>query len=174
MGSVDGNRLWGKELEMGLQNVEWSPDGRRLAHKSIKILSYHTRAMIRLVVFGQTLIDILSSSIVSFASAQRLANPHPYSVLSVNYILQTLNILFPGRRLITSQKLAVEDGWMATTLLRKCVQKNGGEVGSSILTAMSIYHAPAQGFRLMTTPNESKNLGCFGALPRVSRVGYCL
>eukprot|EP00904_Undaria_pinnatifida_P002695 jgi/Undpi1/12426/HiC_scaffold_5.g02098.m1 len=30
VGSVDGNRLWGKELEMGLQNVEWSPDGRRI------------------------------------------------------------------------------------------------------------------------------------------------
>lgn len=30
VGSVDGNRLWGKELGMGLQNVEWSPDGRRL------------------------------------------------------------------------------------------------------------------------------------------------
>lgn len=29
VGSVDGNRLWGKELDMGLQNVEWSPDGRR-------------------------------------------------------------------------------------------------------------------------------------------------
>ncbi|CAM9601651.1 unnamed protein product, partial [Choristocarpus tenellus] len=29
VGSVDGNRLWGKELETGLQNVEWSPDGRR-------------------------------------------------------------------------------------------------------------------------------------------------
>ncbi|CAN0226644.1 unnamed protein product, partial [Discosporangium mesarthrocarpum] len=28
VGSVDGNRLWGKELEIGLQNVEWSPDGR--------------------------------------------------------------------------------------------------------------------------------------------------
>ncbi|CAM9614606.1 unnamed protein product, partial [Ectocarpus sp. 12 AP-2014] len=30
VGSVDGNRLWGKELDMGLQNVEWSPDGRRI------------------------------------------------------------------------------------------------------------------------------------------------
>lgn len=35
VGSVDGNRLWGKELDMGLQNVEWSPDGRRLVHISI-------------------------------------------------------------------------------------------------------------------------------------------
>lgn len=34
VGSVDGNRLWGKELDMGLQNVEWSPDGRRLVHSS--------------------------------------------------------------------------------------------------------------------------------------------
>ncbi|CAN0571221.1 unnamed protein product [Ectocarpus sp. 12 AP-2014] len=30
VGSVDGNRLWGRELDMGLQNVEWSPDGRRI------------------------------------------------------------------------------------------------------------------------------------------------
>lgn len=30
VGSVDGNRLWGKELPMTLQNVQWSPDGRRL------------------------------------------------------------------------------------------------------------------------------------------------
>ena len=26
VGSVDGNRLWGKEMETGLTNVEWSPD----------------------------------------------------------------------------------------------------------------------------------------------------
>jgi WD repeat-containing protein 35 len=26
VGSVDGNRLWGKEMETGLLNVEWSPD----------------------------------------------------------------------------------------------------------------------------------------------------
>jgi WD repeat-containing protein 35 len=28
VGGVDGNRLWGKELGMGLDRVEWSPDGR--------------------------------------------------------------------------------------------------------------------------------------------------
>ncbi len=28
VGSVDGNRLWGKELNMTLALVEWSPDGR--------------------------------------------------------------------------------------------------------------------------------------------------
>ncbi len=28
VGSVDGNRLWGKELNMPLKFVEWSPDGR--------------------------------------------------------------------------------------------------------------------------------------------------
>lgn len=28
VGSVDGNRLWGKELAMNLMLVEWSPDGR--------------------------------------------------------------------------------------------------------------------------------------------------
>ena len=26
MGSVDGNRLWGKDMPNGLTNVEWSPD----------------------------------------------------------------------------------------------------------------------------------------------------
>ncbi|CAM9127009.1 unnamed protein product, partial [Sphacelaria rigidula] len=30
VGSVDGNRLWGKELDMGLLKVEWAPDGRRI------------------------------------------------------------------------------------------------------------------------------------------------
>lgn len=29
VGSVDGNRLWGKELGMELSLVEWSPDGRQ-------------------------------------------------------------------------------------------------------------------------------------------------
>lgn len=28
VGSVDGNRLWGKELNMQLKFVEWSPDSR--------------------------------------------------------------------------------------------------------------------------------------------------
>ncbi len=28
VGSVDGNRMWGKELNMHLSLVEWSPDGR--------------------------------------------------------------------------------------------------------------------------------------------------
>ncbi len=28
MGSVDGNRLWGKELAMPLRFVEWSPDSK--------------------------------------------------------------------------------------------------------------------------------------------------
>jgi WD40 repeat protein len=28
VGSVDGNRLWGKELNLTLSLVEWSPDGR--------------------------------------------------------------------------------------------------------------------------------------------------
>jgi WD repeat-containing protein 35 len=30
VGSVDGNRLWGKELGLQLCFVEWSPDGRNL------------------------------------------------------------------------------------------------------------------------------------------------
>ena len=30
VGSVDGNRLWGKELEVGLTLVEWSPNGQYL------------------------------------------------------------------------------------------------------------------------------------------------
>lgn len=28
VGSVDGNRLWGKELNLALKRVEWSPDSR--------------------------------------------------------------------------------------------------------------------------------------------------
>ena len=30
VGSVDGNRLWGKELKLELSHVEWSPDGRNI------------------------------------------------------------------------------------------------------------------------------------------------
>jgi len=30
VGSVDGNRLWGKELGINLSLVEWSPDGRMI------------------------------------------------------------------------------------------------------------------------------------------------
>lgn len=41
VGSVDGNRLWGKELDIGLRNVEWSPDGRRSSH--VTPLLEHTR-----------------------------------------------------------------------------------------------------------------------------------
>ena len=31
VGSVDGNRIWGKELKgIQLSNVEWSPDGKNI------------------------------------------------------------------------------------------------------------------------------------------------
>lgn len=30
VGSVDGNRLWGKELKVQLCHVAWSPDGRNI------------------------------------------------------------------------------------------------------------------------------------------------
>ena len=30
VGSVDGNRMWGKELDIGLKQVEWSPNGRSI------------------------------------------------------------------------------------------------------------------------------------------------
>ena len=30
MGSVDGNRLWAKELKDTLTHVQWSPDGKVL------------------------------------------------------------------------------------------------------------------------------------------------
>ena len=30
VGSVEGNRLWGKELKINLQFIEWSPDGRMI------------------------------------------------------------------------------------------------------------------------------------------------
>ena len=30
VGSVDGNRLWGKELKLQLSHVEWSPNGRHI------------------------------------------------------------------------------------------------------------------------------------------------
>ena len=31
VGSVDGNRIWGKELKgLQLNNVEWSPDGKNI------------------------------------------------------------------------------------------------------------------------------------------------
>ncbi|CAM9187816.1 unnamed protein product [Chrysoparadoxa australica] len=30
VGSVDGNRLWGKELDIGLHHVEWSPEGKNI------------------------------------------------------------------------------------------------------------------------------------------------
>jgi len=30
VGSVDGNRLWGKDVDVGLRFVEWSPDARHI------------------------------------------------------------------------------------------------------------------------------------------------
>jgi WD repeat-containing protein 35 len=36
VGSVDGNRLWGKELKSSLSHVEWSPDGKYILFGSMK------------------------------------------------------------------------------------------------------------------------------------------
>ncbi len=30
VGSVEGNRLWGKELEYNLAKIEWSPDAKTI------------------------------------------------------------------------------------------------------------------------------------------------
>lgn len=35
VGSVDGNRLWGKELNMQLSVLEWSPDGRFILFSNV-------------------------------------------------------------------------------------------------------------------------------------------
>ena len=36
VGSVDGNRLWGKELKLQLSHVEWSPDGRNILFATLQ------------------------------------------------------------------------------------------------------------------------------------------
>ena len=40
VGSVDGNRLWGKEMETGLTNVEWSPDASYISYSLLLIVNY--------------------------------------------------------------------------------------------------------------------------------------
>lgn len=42
VGSVDGNRLWGKELDVSLRFVEWSPDARHILFvtKESEVLLY--------------------------------------------------------------------------------------------------------------------------------------
>ena len=37
VGSVDGNRLWGKELTLTLALVEWSPDGRLILFCTVQV-----------------------------------------------------------------------------------------------------------------------------------------
>ena len=40
VGSVDGNRLWGKELKLQLSHVEWSPDGRNILFGTLQCEVY--------------------------------------------------------------------------------------------------------------------------------------
>ncbi len=41
VGSVDGNRLWGKELDIELAFVEWSPDARNILFGICFLLAVH-------------------------------------------------------------------------------------------------------------------------------------
>jgi hypothetical protein len=43
VGSVDGNRLWGKELKMQLQFCEWSP--------GLNVFSYRMCSLLECVLF---------------------------------------------------------------------------------------------------------------------------
>ena len=40
VGSVDGNRLWGKELKLQLSHVEWSPDGLNILFGTLQCEVY--------------------------------------------------------------------------------------------------------------------------------------
>lgn len=58
VGSVEGNRIWGKELPLSLSHVEWSPDGR-------VILFCTQEARLRSPVFLLSLLALMGMALVA-------------------------------------------------------------------------------------------------------------
>ena len=56
VGSVDGNRIWGKELEEQLRLVQWSPDGKLIlfvkGDREIDVYDYNGSKVMAMPVHG--------------------------------------------------------------------------------------------------------------------------
>lgn len=71
VGSVDGNRLWGKELDMGLLKVEWAPDGRRFVLVRLLGFTWYVRSPVR----SCNLVDGLRLALIQGGSCYTTTSP---------------------------------------------------------------------------------------------------
>lgn len=57
VGSVEGNRLWGKELEYTLAKIEWSPDGKTIlfgtSDGDVKVHDYVGNYLFQIKVYAK-------------------------------------------------------------------------------------------------------------------------
>jgi len=113
VGSVDGNRLWGKELKSHLRLVEWSPDARNILFVTldgqVQIYDYHGNYISKMPLYA----DGPSANIIGIAWYDGVEVPDPtaplLAVLFSNGIIQMMRHEHDEKRVLIDTGMRTKD-----------------------------------------------------------------